>query len=66
MINIKELKPRFITDDKGNKIEVILPIDIFKTLLEDLQDLAVRAKRANEKSITHDQLLEELKLDGLL
>ena len=66
MIDIKKLKPRFITDDKGNKIEVILPISVFQTLLEDLQDLAVRGSRTNEESITHKQLLEELKLDGLL
>lgn len=66
MIDIKDLKPKFITDSKGNKIEVILPIDIFKALIEDLYDLAVRAERINEESITHDQLLEELKIDGLL
>ena len=62
MIDIKKIKPRFITDAKGNKIEVIIPISIFQTLLKDLQDLAVRGSRTNEESITHNQLLEELKL----
>lgn len=66
MIDTKKLKPRYITDENGKKLEVVLPINIFLELIEDLQDLAVRAERKDEESISHQQLLEELKLNGLL
>jgi len=66
MIDTKKLKPRYITDENGKKLEVILPINVFLELIEDLQDLAVRAERKNEESISHQQLLEELKLNGLI
>lgn len=66
MIDIKKLKPRYITDDKGNKVELILPIEVFRALLEDLQDLALHTERMNEATVSHQDLLEELKTDGLL
>ena len=40
--------PQFITDDKGNKTAVILPINIYTELLEDLFDLAAAAERGSE------------------
>lgn len=66
MIDIRKLKPRYITDENGKKLEVILPINIFLELIEDFQDLAVRDERKDEETISHKQLLEELKLDGLI
>lgn len=66
MIDIKKFKPRYITDEKGNKIEVILPMNIFQSLLNDLEDLAVRAERKNDQTISHQELLAELNSDGLL
>jgi hypothetical protein len=60
------LHPEFITDIDGNKKAVILPIAEYEELLEDLQDLAVAAERKNEPTVSHEQLTEELKRDGLL
>ena len=38
---IRDLQAQYITDENGNKTAVILPIEEFQELLEDLQDLAV-------------------------
>jgi len=66
MVNIKELKFRYVTDKNGKKTEVILPIKEFENLLEDLEDLAVAAERRDEETISHDDLLKELKNNGIL
>lgn len=66
MIDIKELNPEFITDKEGNKKAVVLSISDFRELMEDLEDLAVIAERKNEPTISHGDLLAELKNDGLL
>jgi hypothetical protein len=45
---------------------VILAIDEFQELMEDIEDLAAVAERRDEPTIPHEQLLVELKEDGLL
>lgn len=62
----EQLHPQFITDESGNKTGVILPINEYKELLEDLDDLAVAAERRDESLVSHDELVAELKRDGLL
>ncbi len=66
MYKAKKIKPKFITDKDGNKVEVILPIEVYKQLLEDIEDLAVRADRIDDGIITHEELLEDLKADGII
>ena len=66
MLSLKDLRVQYITDHAGAKNAVILPLDTFNALLEDLEDLAVAAERRDEAAISHEQLLEELKADGLL
>jgi hypothetical protein len=34
-----DIKPQFITDNAGNKISVVLPIDDFKAIMEELEDI---------------------------
>jgi len=58
--------PQYITDEMGNKAAVILPIDAYTELLEDLSDLAAVAERRDEATISHKELLESLKADGLI
>jgi len=65
-MNIKDMNVRYITDKKGVKKEVVLSIKDFESLLEDLQDLAVIAERRDEETIDHQDLIKELKKDGLL
>jgi hypothetical protein len=63
---LSEIKPEYITDSDGNKRSVVLPIDQFESLIEDIEDLAIVAERKDEDTITHEDLLGQLKKDGLL
>ena len=65
-MKLKDLNPKYITDDSGEKISVILPISEFHELLEDIEDLATVAERRDEPTISHKQLITELKRDGLI
>lgn len=56
---------QFVTDQKGEKTSVILPLAEYEALLEDLDDLAVIAERANDPTIPFEQVLAHLKKDGL-
>jgi hypothetical protein len=66
MFDIQHLKLQYVTDADGEKNAVILPIDQFYQLLEDLEDLAVAAERRYETTISHQELLDELKANGVL
>jgi len=57
---------QFVTDQKGEKTSVILPMAEYEALLEDLDDLAVIAERANEPTIPFEQVAARLKKDGIL
>ena len=53
-------------DEKNQKQSVILPLLEFGALMEDIDDLATVAERREEPSISHDELLVDLKKNGLL
>lgn len=57
---------QYLTDDRGERTAVVLPISDYEKLLEDLDDLAVVAERRTEPTIPHQQFVTELKRDGLL
>ena len=52
--------PKYITDDRGERTAVVLPISDYEKLLEDLEDLAVVAERRGEPTISHEQFVFEL------
>ena len=58
--------PQYITDDQGHKTAVILPLDAYTELLEDLSDLAAVAERCGEATVPHKDLVDSLKADGLV
>ena len=60
------MSTQFVTDGTGRRTAVLLPIEEYQRLMEDLEDLAAMAERREEPTITHEQLLRELKEDGLL
>ncbi|QTA83350.1 Uncharacterized protein dnl_57500 [Desulfonema limicola] len=64
MINLNKLNIQYVTDYKGNRTSVLLPISEFEELLADIEDLAIAAERRDEPVISHKQLLAELKQDG--
>ena len=63
---MKQDELQYVTNQAGEKTAVILPISEFEELLEDLQDLAAVAERRADQSISHEELLAELKRDGLI
>jgi hypothetical protein len=66
MIKLMDFHPKYVTDEQGNKTAVMLVIDEFNRLMEDIADLAVAAERRDEPSILHHEVIAELKKDGRL
>jgi len=66
VVVLKGMGAQFLTDDTGRKTAVLVPIDEYEQLLEDLEDLAAIAERRNEETIPHEQVVAELIKDGLL
>jgi hypothetical protein len=66
MLDVKQLELQYVTNDAGEKTAVILPIDQFRELIEDVEDLAAAAERRDEPTIPHKDLVAELKRDGLI
>lgn len=66
MLDVKHLDLQYVTNEQGQKTAVILPIEQFEELLEDIEDLATVAERREEPTIAHADLVSELKQDGLL
>ena len=60
------VREQYVVDAKGRKTAVILSLEQYERLLEDLHDLAVVAERRNEKAISFDELKRRLEKDGLL
>jgi len=60
------LRPKFIVDAKGRKKSVVIPFDAYEKLMEDVADLAAAAERRDEPMLSHEQLLKELKDDGII
>ena len=58
--------PQYITDNKGNKLSVVLPMKEYKKIveeLEELEDLRLydEVKKRREESIPFEQYLKERK-----
>ena len=56
---------QYLTNEKGRKTSVVLPIGEYEKLLEDLDDLAVIAERRDEETIPHAEFKKGLKRNGL-
>jgi PHD/YefM family antitoxin component YafN of YafNO toxin-antitoxin module len=63
---LKDMQVQYITNESGERSSVILSIEDFESLLEDLEDLAILAERRDEPTTSHENLKRELKKDGLL
>ena len=57
---------QYVTDDRGKKQAVILPVENYEEMLEDIQDLVVVAERRKEKPISLDTMKKRLKKDGII
>jgi PHD/YefM family antitoxin component YafN of YafNO toxin-antitoxin module len=58
------LEQQYITNQKGKRTAVILPIKIYEQLMEDLHDLAIIAERKSEQPISLAEMKKRLKEDG--
>lgn len=56
----------FVVDESGKITAVIIPLDRFNQLMEDLHDLAVVAERRDEKVISLQVIKRRLKKDRLI
>ena len=52
---------QYITDQKGKKNAVILPIEEYNELIEDIHDLAIVAERKNDDTISFSEIKKRLK-----
>jgi len=66
MVKLDDLHPDYVTGPEGERKSVIIPFEEFQELLEDIEDLAVVAERRDEPTVSHDDLVRELKEDGLI
>ena len=66
MIRLDNVRPQYITDEKGKKKSVILSISKFQELIEDIEDLAAIAERRDEPTVSHEEILNGLRNDGLI
>jgi len=66
MPGLLQVHPKYVTDEEGRKTAVLLSIEEFDDLIEDLGDLAIAAERRDERSIPHQQVVAELEKDGYL
>ncbi|RXA19492.1 type II toxin-antitoxin system prevent-host-death family antitoxin [Methanosarcina sp. MSH10X1] len=48
---------QYVVNEHGEKVAIILPIEEYEKMKEDLHDLAIVAERRNEKTFS----LEEMK-----
>ena len=53
-------------DESGRRVSVVLPVEEYEALLEDISDLAAVAEGCQEETVEHGKLIERLRADGLL
>ena len=57
---------QFLTDQTGKRMAVVLPVEDYDELMEDISDLAAVAERRNEGRMTLEQVKQRLISDRLL
>ena len=57
---------QYVVDAEGRKLAVVLSLEQYEKLMEDLHDLAVVAERRDEETISLQELRRRLKKDGVL
>jgi hypothetical protein len=57
---------KYIVDESGAKKAIILPIEDYEELLEDIHDLTVIAERKDEPTISLEELKKKLTADGFI
>ena len=63
---VNELKAQYIVNPAGEKTAVLLPIKNFEEFLADVEDLIAIVERRDEPTISFEEIIENLKKNGLL
>ncbi len=63
---MEETQEQYVVNPKGKRVSVILSVERYDKLLQDLHDLAVVAERRNQKPISFDEMRKKKKKDGIL
>jgi len=56
---------QYLTNEKGKKTAVVMPIEDYEKLREDMDDLAVIAERRDEETIPHAEFKRGLKRNAV-
>ena len=57
---------QYLTDERGEKVAVVIPIADYEGLIEDVADLACVAERRDDERISLEDLKKQLAAEGLL
>lgn len=57
---------KYVVDSSGRRIAVIIPIEEYNEILEDLHDLAIIAERRNEPTVSFEEVRKRLKKRGII
>lgn len=57
---------QYVIDSQGRKKGVILSIERYERMTEDLHDLAIVAERRDEGTVSFEEMKRRLEQDGLL
>ena len=57
---------QFIVDNQGKKIAVLIPMQRYERIMEDLHDLAIVAERKEEIPISLAEMKKRLRQDGII
>jgi hypothetical protein len=66
MLDPKQLDIKYVVNETGEKTAVILSIDEFQELLQDINDLAAVAERRTEPTTSHEDMIAGLKREGVI
>ncbi|MBI2864592.1 MAG: type II toxin-antitoxin system Phd/YefM family antitoxin [Chloroflexi bacterium] len=59
-------REEYVVDNKGKKRAVIVRIEKYERLLEDIHDLAIVAERRDEEPVSLHEVKLRLRKDGIL
>jgi hypothetical protein len=60
---MSDLHPQYLTDEQGNKVSVLLPMEEFESLLEDLADLRDALAVRDEPTVPWASVRAEIGLE---
>jgi hypothetical protein len=60
------MTPQYLTDERGAKVAVVIPIADYDALMEDVADLACVAERRDEERVSWEDVKKQLIADGLI